>query len=297
MSLTDAGVSREVRRCAHKRHSRSFRGQPSITRIDHAVWQVADINRCIEVLVERLGFPLLRPCIETSDLRVAEVEFGGMSVRLVENRLRHDPAFSGNLMVVAFETSTPLAEAAAVLRARGFSTSEIHRAADRLTGGSGKQSPEFDFTLVRGVAQFDQASLTAAVVLMQWIRQSGQERHYLLFAQSTARHVGVIGVESLTAEVEDESGVDRWRRFLSLSGPAKFEPSKLQAGPSLQVIPGSKDGFSSLTIGCHNLASVMRNVASCELAGFYCQGEFLLDPLDTGGIALRFVDVTKKTRP
>lgn len=65
------------------------------------------------------------------------------------------------------------------------------------------------------MAQPEDVSLTAAVILIDRLDYSlGGERGSELFAQSPACQFGVDGVRFVTAEVESDGGLERWRRFL-----------------------------------------------------------------------------------
>jgi hypothetical protein len=287
--------SHPSRLCSH--------GKPSgpeprgwIKGIDHAVWQVADVDRCVEVLVERMGFPLLRSLVCTEDLRFADVNFGGLATRLVDSRdPERDLAFEGRLVALAFESASPLPEAVAELRQRGFSSGAIHRAAASSDNAVSSAFSGFRFSLIRGVAQPEETSLTAAVILIDRLECSpGGEGDSELFAQSPACHFGVDGVRFVTAEVESEGGLDRWRRFLLQKHHAPAGEWRFGSGPSLRVILGSEDRFSSLTMDCLDLSLVAQQLKSCGISTYCCRGARLVLPSDTGGLALRFVSSERR---
>lgn len=272
-------------RCRSLLRGEEQNGRDLISRIDHAVWQVGNLEQCVEVFAGRLGFPLLRSCTDTTDLRFVELDFGGLPVRLVENRLGSEVAAMANLMVVAFESRRPLTEATNVLRQRGFTAGQIHTAISERP-----DIANFRFSLIRGIAQLDQASLTAAVVLTEFLEPSGLRTK---FVDSTIHHAGIAGIDSITAEVEDEAGLLRWQKFFGNEGPVSQQASGFLIDPSLRVVAGSRDGFSSMAIGCYDLLRSARNFETCGVSGYCCRGEILLDPSETGGLALRLVDCNR----
>lgn len=264
--------------------------------IDHAVWQVADVDSCVEILVERMGFPLLRPPVCTEDLRFADVNFGGLATRLVENlSSERDPSFEGRLVALAFESTSSLPEIIAEVRQRGFSPGDIHRASASPNHAVNSPFSGFRFSLIRGVAQPEDTSLTAAVILIDRLDQGpDEERDSELFAQSPACHFGIDGVRFVTAEVESEVGLDRWRQFLFQKRHSSAEEWQFAGGPSLHVILGSQDRFSSLTIECLDLSLIAHQFKSCGVSTYCCRGARLVLPSDTGGLALRFVNSERR---
>lgn len=227
-----------------------------VSRLDHLIWSVADLDDAVERLTRRMGFLLAETPFQRPALRTATVAIGGLPVRLVEKREWRTSQPIG----LAMRSQLALTEVEKEAAARGLNGSGIFMIA-------GQQDGNVACLLLSDIIAPGDPGLMVVQYMggEEWIPAGLHGGSSLGIRPEVKAQVDVVSAASMT----------RWRK---VTGTAAVEGLSLRAG--------ERDGIAALLLRAGNLWNLQ---TAWKDAGVDCAihgGRLTVEPSQTGGLPI-----------
>lgn len=260
---------------------------PLATAVDHLVWAVPSLDDALASVAGRMGFPLLYGPAGSETMRMADVGFGSLWVRLVERREWR----IAQPLSLALRAAMPLDDAVVEARLRGFESGGVYmsghsqrHAGERVVDIRG-HLPSIAFILLRGVVTPDQPGL----MLVRYCdsnascRQSSRAQ----FARSVAANFGVLDSSAVCVEVASDDGLDRWTRVLGRTHLASGSLWRLSGGGTIEATLGAEDRIVSIALHSTDIDRLRSAWTEQGIACDTRDGMLSVDPRLTGGLCIQ----------